>query len=216
MTKRFFIIAALLCAIATNSVMACGARAAAKLGLKSVVTIYALQNGQKISSGSGIILNTEGLILTNQHVIEDGDAWITMLPDGRMAEVSIIKSDEHVDLAVVKINANNIEGALPPVLTPITFATEQPEIGDYLVSIGNPFNTGMAVTGGIMSANTTVGDLTLIQHDGAVNHGNSGGALLNEHGELVGVNEAIYAPNDTFIGIAWAIPMNTVHKFLEK
>ena len=160
------------------------------------------------SLGSGVIANTQGYILTNNHVIEDADIILVALRDGRNAEARVIGTDPESDLAVLKINL--------PDLPAITFGhSDVLRIGDVVLAIGNPFGVGQTVTMGIISATgreqlglSTFEDF--IQTDAAINPGNSGGALINAFGHLVGVNTAIYSQSGGSQGIGFAIPIDVV------
>jgi S1-C subfamily serine protease len=199
-----------------GTAQACGVKHAAEAGLKSVVSIYTVTDGKPTGVGSGVIIESSGTIVTNAHVVSDGDYWFAVLPDGRHVGVSIVKRDENVDLALVRVNFSDMEGRLWPELPAIHISDAAISAGDQVIAIGNPFNTGIAVTSGVMSGNRSIKGVPHVQHDAAVNHGNSGGALLNDAGELVGINVAIFAVNDAFVGIAWAIPTSELRKFLGK
>ena len=158
------------------------------------------------SLGSGVILDGQGLIITNQHVIADADEILIALKDGRTTNARIIGQDSETDLALLKIDL--------PDLAVATFANHQDmQVGDVVLAIGNPFGVGQTVTMGIVSATgrnqlgiTTYEDF--IQTDAAVNPGNSGGALVNAKGELVGINTAIYSQSGGYQGIGFAIPLD--------
>lgn len=167
------------------------------------------------SLGSGVIVSPDGYILTNHHVVEAADQIEIALSDGRKAKAHVIGSDPETDLAVVKID-------LPAPLPAITFGhPEQAQVGDLVLAIGNPFGVGETVTMGIISAlkrdhlglNTFE---SFIQTDAAINPGNSGGALVDENGDLIGINSAIYSPNGGSLGIGFAIPANTAKKTMEQ
>ncbi len=162
------------------------------------------------SLGSGVIVDTSGIIITNHHVIKDADEVKIALSDGREFEAEIILKDEASDLAVLKtveaggfkaIEIGNSEGAL---------------VGDLVLAIGNPFGVGQTVTSGIISAvarsTRGVGDFGFfIQTDAAINPGNSGGALIDMKGRLIGINTAIYSRSGGSNGIGFAIPSNMVN-----
>lgn len=136
--------------------------------------------------GSGVIMNQKGYLLTNKHVINDAEQIIVALQDGRVYEALLVGSDSLTDLAVLKIDANNL-----PVI-PIN-PDRQPHIGDVVMAIGNPYNLGQTITQGIISATGRIGlspsgRQNFLQTDASINHGNSGGALINTLGELVGIN----------------------------
>ncbi len=157
------------------------------------------------SAGSGVIIDAEkGLVITNHHVIENADEIHISLIDERQFQATLIGSDPAVDLALLKVNADN--------LTELPLAdSEQMEVGDFVIAIGNPFGLGQTVTTGIVSAlgRTGLGIEGLenfIQTDASINPGNSGGALVNLRGELIGINTAIIAPGGGNVGIGFAIP----------
>ena len=159
--------------------------------------------------GSGVIMDERGYIITNKHVINDADQIIVALQDGRVFEALLVGSDSLTDLAVLKINAT---GGLPVI--PIN-RKRTPHIGDVVLAIGNPYNLGQTITQGIISATGRIGlnpsgRQNFLQTDASINHGNSGGALVNLNGELIGINTAILAPDGGNIGIGFAIPSNMV------
>lgn len=171
------------------------------------------QNERQASLGSGVIVSSEGFILTNYHVIEGADEIDVSLSDGRKAIAKVVGSDPETDLAVIKINL--------PDLPAITFGhSEQTNVGDVVLAIGNPFGVGQTVTMGIISAlgRNDVGLNTyenFIQTDAAVNFGNSGGALVDIQGNLLGINSAIYSRNGGSLGIGFAIPVTTIKTVME-
>ncbi len=160
--------------------------------------------------GSGVIINAQdGLVVTNNHVIDGADEIKVQLSDSREFEAKLIGSDSHTDLAVLKLkNASN--------LTQIDLAdTDNLEVGDFAIAIGNPYGLGQTVTSGIVSAMGRSGlnienIENFIQTDAAINSGNSGGALVDLDGKLIGINTAIMAPSGGNIGIGFAIPANMV------
>ena len=167
------------------------------------------------SLGSGVIVAAEGIVVTNNHVIQGADTFRVVLNDRREYEAELILGDERTDLAVLRIKT---EGDRLPVLP---FAdTRDTQVGDLVLAIGNPFGVGQTVTNGIISATarTDVGinDYSFfIQTDAAVNPGNSGGALINTRGELVGVNTAIYSRTGGSVGIGFAIPAEMVKRVVD-
>lgn len=171
------------------------------------------QNERQASLGSGVIVSSEGFILTNYHVIEGADEIDVSLSDGRKAIAKVVGSDPETDLAVIKINL--------PDLPAITFGhSEHTNVGDVVLAIGNPFGVGQTVTMGIISAlgRNDVGLNTyenFIQTDAAVNFGNSGGALVDIQGNLLGINSAIYSRNGSSLGIGFAIPVTTIKTVME-
>jgi len=160
------------------------------------------------SLGSGVVVDAEdGLILTNNHVIEDADEIAVTLQDGREFQAEFIGADRDTDLAVIRIDAEDL-AALP------VYDSDQLKVGDFVVAVGNPFGLGQTVTSGIVSALGRAGLRGLeyqnfIQTDASINPGNSGGALVNLRGELVGINTAIFTPSGGNVGIGFAIPIST-------
>jgi len=156
------------------------------------------------SLGSGVIISAQGLILTNNHVIATADAIEVALPDGRKMSAKVVGTDPDTDLALIKVDADNLPA--------ITFASsDKLNVGDVVLAIGNPFGVGQTVTQGIVSA---LGRSHLginiyenfIQTDASINPGNSGGALIDTDGNLVGINSAIYSRSGGSMGIGFAIP----------
>ncbi len=162
------------------------------------------------SLGSGVIISPNGLIVTNDHVIQGADKVTVILPDGREYPAEIVLADERTDLAVLRIDAKGEQ------LPFVEFRdSDTLEVGDLVLAVGNPFGVGQTVTLGIVSglARTQVGvsDYSFfIQTDAAINPGNSGGALVTADGRLVGINTAIYSRSGGSIGIGFAIPSNMV------
>ncbi|WP_321389981.1 Do family serine endopeptidase [Emcibacter sp.] len=163
------------------------------------------------SLGSGVIVRDDGIIVTNHHVIEGADEIVVALADRREFNAELILDDARTDLAVLKIDTG--DGKLPI----IEFAdSDQIEVGDLVLAIGNPFGVGQTVTSGIVSAlartQVNVSDYQFfIQTDAAVNPGNSGGALLGMDGQLLGINTAIFSRSGGSNGIGFAIPANMVN-----
>ncbi len=158
------------------------------------------------TSGSGVIINTDGYIVTNYHVIKDNDEIRIRLSDGRIILGDQIGSDPDTDLAVVKINADK----LPAIKIG---NSKKLKVGDIVLAIGDPFNIGQTVTQGILSATgrSHVSQNTyenFLQTDAAINPGNSGGALINSRGEIIGINSNIYSNTGNFQGISFAIPID--------
>lgn len=174
----------------------------------------------QMSSGSGVILSSDGFIVTNNHVIEDADHIQVIMDDKKEYEAELIGRDPSTDLAVLKINA-------PKSLSYLTFAnSDQVQVGEWVLAVGNPFNLASTVTAGIVSAKARninilrekAGNLAIesfIQTDAAVNPGNSGGALVDLKGNLIGVNTAIATPTGTYAGYSFAVPANLVEKVVE-
>lgn len=166
------------------------------------------------SLGSGVIVNKQGYILTNNHVITGAEEIEVLLHDGRTAAAAIIGTDPESDLAVLKIN-------LPDVPSIIFGYSEKLRVGDVVLAIGNPFGVGQTVTSGIVSATkrSQLGLSTFenfIQTDAAINPGNSGGALINAYGQLVGINTAIFSRSGGSQGIGFAIPVSLAKEVLSE
>lgn len=170
---------------------------------------------RQTSAGSGVIVDKrDGVVITNHHVIAKADEVHVSLVDGRSFKAEVIGSDPELDVAVLKIDADD--------LVDVKFGdTEKLEVGDFVVAIGNPFGLGQTVTTGIVSALDRTGlgiegYENFIQTDASINPGNSGGALVNLKGELVGINTAIIAPSGGNVGIGFAIPVNMVKASMEQ
>ena len=166
------------------------------------------------ASGSGVIIRESGYILTNYHVISERDEVRVRLRDGRVAAAKLIGSDPDTDLAVLKIDLEDL-----PSL-PIADANKY-RVGDIVLAIGDPFAIGQTVTQGIISATgrTRVSQNTyenFIQTDAAINPGNSGGALINTQGEIVGINSNIFSSTGNYQGISFAIPIDLAQKVAEQ
>ncbi len=157
------------------------------------------------SLGSGVILSPQGYAVTNHHVIKGADEILVALRNGRTAQASVVGTDPETDLAVLKVDLDE----LPSVTVG---RSETLRVGDVVLAIGNPFGVGQTVTMGIVSATgrNRLGINTFenfIQTDAAINPGNSGGALVNAHGQLVGINTAIFSQSGGSQGIGFAIPV---------
>ncbi|OOF49412.1 serine peptidase [Rodentibacter genomosp. 1] len=184
---------------------------------------FAEQFGHRGSSrnfrglGSGVIINADkGYVLTNNHVINDADKINVTLQDGREFKAKLVGKDEQSDIALIQIEK-------PSNLTALKFAdSDKLRVGDFTIAIGNPFGLGQTVTSGIVSAlgRSTGSDSgayeNYIQTDAAVNRGNSGGALVNLNGELIGINTAIISPSGGNAGIAFAIPSNQANNIVQQ
>jgi serine protease DegQ len=171
------------------------------------------QEDRQFSLGSGVVISPEGYVLTNNHVIETADEIEVALADGRKAVAKVVGTDPETDLAVVKINLQNL-----PAIT--LGHADQAKVGDVVLAIGNPFGVGQTVTMGIVSAlgRNHLGINTFenfIQTDAAINPGNSGGALIDANGNLLGINTAIYSRSGGSLGIGFAIPVTTVKTVME-
>ncbi|MDX1445962.1 Do family serine endopeptidase [Lishizhenia sp.] len=176
------------------------------------------QHGQ--GSGSGVIMSEDGYIITNNHVIDDATEIEVTLNDDRTYTATIVGTDPSTDLAVIKIDADNLK--------PMTFGnSDDVKVGEWVLAVGNPFNLTSTVTAGIVSAKGRNINIiaregkskapieSFIQTDAAVNPGNSGGALVNTKGELVGVNTAIASQTGSYAGYAFAVPANLVKKVMK-
>jgi serine protease Do len=185
-----------------------------KLVTAAVVNINTLSaSGYRISSGSGVIISSDGYIITNDHVIEDGSSYEVSMYDRRKLKAKVIGTDPTTDLALIKVQARG--------LRPIPYGdSDQIEVGQWVLAVGNPFNLSSTVTAGIVSAkarniNILQGSYAIesfVQTDAVVNPGNSGGALVNEQGELIGINTAIISESGGYEGYSFAIPSNLVRK----
>ncbi len=177
--------------------------------------------GPSQSSGSGVIINAGGYIVTNNHVVQSADVVDVILFDNRSYKAEIIGTDPDTDLAVIKINQGNL-----PHLSFVD--SDQSKVGEWVLAVGNPFNLNSTVTAGIISAkgrnidiinrNNGEGNTAIesfIQTDAAINPGNSGGALVNLSGGLLGINTAIASPTGAYSGYGFAVPSNIVSKIVE-
>ena len=168
---------------------------------------------QQSSLGSGVIVSPDGYILTNNHVIEAADEIQVVLADGRKAPAKVVGTDPETDLAVIRIEARSL-----PVI--VLGHADQARVGDVVLAIGNPFGVGQTVTMGIISAlgrnNLHINHFeNFIQTDAAINFGNSGGALIDSEGNLLGINSAIYSQTGGSVGIGFAIPVSTAKAVME-
>ncbi len=170
---------------------------------------------QRTSSlGSGVIVGSEGYILTNHHVIEAADEIEIALNDGRQAKATLVGTDPESDLAVLKVELKNLPA--------VTFGRlDQVSVGDVVLAIGNPFGVGETVTQGIVSGlgRSHLGINTFenfVQTDAAINPGNSGGALVDVSGNLIGVNTAIYSRTGGSMGIGFAIPVSLARQVMDQ
>ncbi|MFC0136195.1 2-alkenal reductase [Massilia eurypsychrophila] len=169
---------------------------------------------QASSLGSGVIVSPDGYILTNNHVVDAADEIEVVLADGRKAPATVVGTDPETDLAVIRINQKNL-----PVI--VLGQAEQARVGDVVLAIGNPFGVGQTVTMGIISAvgrnNLHINQFeNFIQTDAAINFGNSGGALIDTRGNLIGINSAIYSQTGGSVGIGFAIPVSTAKSVMEE
>ncbi|MFU2059044.1 outer membrane-stress sensor serine endopeptidase DegS [Avibacterium volantium] len=195
---------------------------AVRLASPAVVNVYS-QSFTSVSGqpqitnlGSGVIMAKEGYILTNKHVIQNADQIVVAMQNGRIFEASLIGSDNLTDLAVLKIRADN--------LPTIPNTKRKLHVGDVVLAIGNPYNLGQSVSQGIISAlgRNAVGDYigrqNFIQTDASINRGNSGGALINSLGELVGISTLSIGKNANEIaeGLNFAIPIDLANDVMKK
>ena len=168
----------------------------------------------RVGAGSGVIISTDGYIITNNHVIDGADELEVTLNDNRKFAAKLVGTDPTTDIALLKIDAKD--------LPTIPFGdSEKLKVGEWVLAVGNPFNLTSTVTAGIVSAkgrgiSMGGGDKSkiesFIQTDAAVNPGNSGGALVNTKGELVGINTAIYSETGNFAGYSFAVPISIAGK----
>jgi serine protease DegQ len=175
---------------------------------------FNLPDETQLSLGSGVIVSREGYILTNDHVVDGVSDMHVTLSDGRTLVGKIVGTDPDTDLAVVRVSASG--------LTPITFGlSEQAQVGDIVLAIGDPFSVGQTVTMGIISAvGREIGPSNpfsnFIQTDAAINPGNSGGALVDTNGNLIGVNTLIFSRSGGYQGIGFAIPVSLAKRVMEQ
>jgi serine protease Do len=163
--------------------------------------------GDGVALGSGFVIEDDGYIVTNNHVVDEADEVKVRMWDNREFDAEVIGTDPQTDLALIKIEAADLH-ELP------LGDSDGVRVGEDVIAVGNPFGLGGTVTRGIVSAmarDINAGPyVDFIQTDAAINHGNSGGPLLNLEGEVIGVNSAIYSPNGGSVGVGFAIPSNTV------
>lgn len=196
---------------------------AARKATPSVVSVYSLQGGRRSplggqegrgGLGSGVIVSSEGYILTNNHVVEGAQVVAVALSEGKPLQTRVVGTDPETDLAVLKIEAKDLQAiALGD--------SDAVQIGDVVLAIGNPFGVGQTVTQGIVSGTgrNRIGINTLenfIQTDAAINPGNSGGALVDSAGRLIGINTAILSPSGGSLGIGFAIPVRTATEVMKQ
>lgn len=176
------------------------------------------RRGPSMSSGSGVIISGDGYIVTNNHVIENAETVQVTLNDNRTYTAEVVGKDPTTDLALLKVDEKNLPF--------VRFGnSDDVKIGEWVLAVGNPFELNSTVTAGIISAKArNIGILrtengmqieSFLQTDAAVNPGNSGGALVNLKGELLGINTAIYAPTGSFAGYSFAVPVSLVRKVMD-
>lgn len=168
-----------------------------------------VQTPKKEAAGSGVIISEDGYIVTNNHVVEGADELTITLNDNREYSARIIGTDKSTDLALIKVNAKNL-----PAIT--IASSDDIKVGEWVLAIGHPFNLRATVTAGIVSAKARSlyanSVESFIQTDAAINAGNSGGALVNVKGELVGINAMLYSQTGNFTGYGFAIPTTIMNK----
>ncbi|MCB0516074.1 MAG: Do family serine endopeptidase [Chitinophagales bacterium] len=170
---------------------------------------------QREATGSGVIISPDGYIVTNNHVIEDATEVEVSLYDNRIYPATVVGSDPNTDIALIKIDDSQL-----PILE--LGNSDDAQVGEWVLAVGNPFNLASTVTAGIVSAKGRNLDIlhtnsaieSFIQTDAAVNPGNSGGALVDVSGNLIGINTAIATPTGTYAGYSFAVPVNIVRKVI--
>lgn len=171
-----------------------------------------VQTPKKEGSGSGVIISSDGYIVTNNHVVEGADELTITLDDNREFSARIIGTDPATDLALIKVNGNNL-----PAIT--IASSDDIKVGEWCLAIGHPFNLRATVTAGIISAKARTlgqnGVESFIQTDAAINRGNSGGALVNVKGELIGINAMLYSETGSYVGYGFAIPTTIMNKVVD-
>jgi serine protease Do len=171
------------------------------------------QQPQQVGLGSGVVVSSDGYILTNNHVVSGADTVKVTLADGRELNAKVIGTDEKTDVAVIKVEAKDLPA--------LTFAdSDDVQVGDRVLAVGNPFGLGQTVTTGIVSAtgrgvSLGVDYADFIQTDAAINPGNSGGALTDMQGRLIGINTAILSRTGGFQGIGFAIPADLARSVMD-
>ena len=171
------------------------------------------QQQEQIGTGSGVIISEDGYIVTNNHVINEATDLEVTLNNKKVYKAKLIGTDTKMDIALLKIDT-------PDKLPYATFAdSDQVKVGEWVLAVGNPYNLTSTVTAGIVSAKArnldTNGIQSFIQTDAAVNPGNSGGALVNTRGELVGINTMISSQTGSYVGYSFAVPSNITRKIIE-
>ena len=171
-----------------------------------------VQTPKREASGSGVIISPDGYIVTNNHVVEGADQLTVTLNDNREYNARIIGTDKNSDLALIKVDGKN----LPAIQIG---NSDDLKVGEWVLAVGNPFNLNNTVTAGIVSAKARSlganGVESFIQTDAAINSGNSGGALVNTRGELVGINAMLYSQTGSYSGYGFAIPTTIMTKVVE-
>ena len=171
-----------------------------------------MQTPKRQASGSGVIISTDGYIVTNNHVVDGADELTVKLNDNRELKARIIGQDKTTDLALIKVEENNLSAIK-------IGSSDDLKLGEWVLAVGNPFNLTSTVTAGIVSAKARSmganGVESFIQTDAAINPGNSGGALVNVRGELVGINAMIYSQTGSYAGYGFAIPTSIMNKVVD-
>ena len=166
-----------------------------------------------MSQGSGFFITGDGYLVTNEHVVSNGSEFTIVTDDGKEYDAKLIGADKRTDLALLKVDGEGDE------FTYVEFAPEAPQVGEWVVAVGNPFGLGGSVTAGIVSArgrDIGAGPYDdFIQIDAPVNRGNSGGPAFNVKGQVIGVNAAIFSPSGGNVGIAFAIPASTAKRVVD-
>ena len=172
-----------------------------------------IQTPKRHGAGSGVVLTSDGYIVTNNHVVENADELLVKFNDNREFKGRIIGTDKATDLALIKIEATGLQ--------PISIgSSDDLKVGEWVLAIGNPFGLTSTVTAGIVSAKArglgaTGGIESFIQTDAAINQGNSGGALVNARGQLVGINAMLYSQTGSYSGYGFAIPTSIMNKVVD-
>jgi len=190
--------------------------ATANTVMDGVVNITTYSGVFRASSGSGVVISKDGYIITNNHVVEDGTSVKITFSNNRELDAKIVGTDPTTDLALLKVDSDNLE--------PLKFGnSDNTKVGEWVLAVGNPFNLASTVTAGIVSAKGRNIDIlagtnfsieSFIQTDAVVNPGNSGGALVNASGELIGINTAIMTESGGYEGYSFAVPANLVQKVI--
>ena len=172
-----------------------------------------VQTPKRVAAGSGVIISTDGYIVTNNHVVDGADELTVTLNDNKEYSARIIGADKKTDLALIKIDGKNL-----PAITVAN--SDDVKVGEWVLAIGNPLGLNNTVTAGIVSAKArTMGEQgtvsSMIQTDAAINQGNSGGALVNTSGQLIGINAMIYSQTGSNIGYGFAIPTTIMNKVVD-
>ncbi len=171
-----------------------------------------IQTPKKVATGSGVIISVDGYIVTNNHVVDGADELIVTLNDNSEYSARIIGTDKTTDLALIKIDGKNL-----PAITIIN--SDDIKVGEWVLAVGNPLGLNNTVTAGIVSAKARSlganGVESFIQTDAAINSGNSGGALVNTRGELVGINAMLYSQTGSYSGYGFAIPTTIMNKVVD-